>query len=142
MNALKERLTDLWLQITAEPAKAGVLGGLLLVALILGVRAMALSGGGPSRASAAARAPAPIDSIKAKDAPQSLVFRPQDAVRRIETPPSNGTSSPCTRAASRGPRPKTPPGASRRPKSPTVRSRVRRPRAPRSAHGPPSPAWS
>ncbi|TVQ60248.1 MAG: hypothetical protein EA379_08550 [Phycisphaerales bacterium] len=88
MNALRERAVDVWVQLTAEPKKAAVLGTLMVVAFVMVIRAVVMSSGGPPRAAASStRAPAPLNAKSATDASPVMTFRPQGANRLIEAPP-------------------------------------------------------
>ena len=83
---MSRRARELWAEMTAEKGKAGVLGGLLLVLAVVGVRALVKSSDGPAHAAA---------STQTQPAPQA-----HDASRTPSTAVISNAAEPGSSAAS------------------------------------------
>jgi hypothetical protein len=79
---MKQRLLEIWTVAKQDRKKTATLGTLVLVALVMGIRALASGSAGPRQASAAGPAMktttaiAPIESLSVEDA--LALLRPQD----------------------------------------------------------------
>ncbi|MBL0922562.1 MAG: hypothetical protein IBJ10_10595 [Phycisphaerales bacterium] len=89
---MNERLMEIWTLAQQDRKKAATLGALLLVALVMGVRAIVSGSGGPSRAAAAPAARGMAAPTAGKPAGMTMeqtlaALRPQQRVSLVAGPP-------------------------------------------------------